>query len=126
MSTYLVAFVVCDFSKITNKTSRGVSVSVYAPPDQITQASFALDVATKVMDFYEDFFGVPYPLPKLGKYPIWYLQIMLILVSLETEKFNLRKYVFVFKSPLWLIFSYMRILYSTNIPPYPLWLIFCP
>ncbi|XP_065566563.1 glutamyl aminopeptidase-like isoform X2 [Artemia franciscana] len=65
MSTYLVAFVVCDFSKITNKTSRGVSVSVYAPPDQITQASFALDVATKVMDFYEDFFGVPYPLPKL-------------------------------------------------------------
>jgi aminopeptidase N len=33
----------------------------------ISQASFALSTAADAMDFYEEFFGVPYPLPKQGK-----------------------------------------------------------
>ncbi|XP_046689288.1 LOW QUALITY PROTEIN: endoplasmic reticulum aminopeptidase 2-like [Homalodisca vitripennis] len=64
MSTYLVAFVVCDYKHISGRTSRDVSVSVYAPPDLIPQAKFALDTAVSMMDHYEDFFGVDYPLPK--------------------------------------------------------------
>nr|XP_027215499.1 endoplasmic reticulum aminopeptidase 1-like [Penaeus vannamei] len=64
MSTYLVAFVVCDYDHVTNKTSNNVSVSVYAPPMMISQASYALRMATQILDFYESFFGVPYPLPK--------------------------------------------------------------
>ncbi|XP_037789937.1 endoplasmic reticulum aminopeptidase 1-like [Penaeus monodon] len=64
MSTYLVAFVVCDYDHVTNKTSNNVSVSVYAPPMMISQASYALRMATQILDFYETFFGVPYPLPK--------------------------------------------------------------
>lgn len=64
MSTYLVAFVVCDFNSITSKTRKGVQVSVWAPPEQIDQGQFALDVAVKVLEYYEQIFKVDYPLPK--------------------------------------------------------------
>ncbi|XP_053386790.1 endoplasmic reticulum aminopeptidase 1-like [Mercenaria mercenaria] len=64
MSTYLVAFVVCDYQNITKSTKRDVMVRVFAPKDSIHAAHFALETAVKVIDHYEDFFGVPYPLPK--------------------------------------------------------------
>lgn len=66
MSTYLVAFVVCDYQYVHAQTLQGVAVRVYAPPELLSQTSFALSTATKVMDHYSDFFGVPYPLPKQG------------------------------------------------------------
>lgn len=43
-----------------------LQVSVYAPPEQKEQARFGLDVATKVIPFYGEFFGNPYPLAKSG------------------------------------------------------------
>ncbi|XP_024220191.2 endoplasmic reticulum aminopeptidase 1 isoform X1 [Halyomorpha halys] len=64
MSTYLVAFVVCDYQHIRAETARGVSVAVYSPPDLLKQAKFALDTATAMMDHYERYFNVNYPLPK--------------------------------------------------------------
>ena len=67
MSTYLVAFVVCDFVTITKMSEKNVNVSVIASKDKIGQAQFALDSATKIMDYYDEFFGVEYPLPKQGK-----------------------------------------------------------
>lgn len=67
MSTYLVAFVVCDYNRITRETQKKVSVSVYAPNDMLSQANFALSTAANAMDYYDEFFGVPYPLPKQGK-----------------------------------------------------------
>ena len=48
-------------------SDKGVNVSVIAARDKIGQAKFALDSAAKIMDFYDDFFGVKYPLPKQGK-----------------------------------------------------------
>ena len=47
-------------------SGKGVNVSVIASRDKIDQANFALDSAAKIMDFYDDFFGVKYPLPKQG------------------------------------------------------------
>ena len=41
-------------------------ISVYASPEKIDQTSFALDAAVKLLDFYDDFFDIPYPLPKQG------------------------------------------------------------
>uniref|UniRef100_A0A8C3JE15 Aminopeptidase n=1 Tax=Calidris pygmaea TaxID=425635 RepID=A0A8C3JE15_9CHAR len=64
MSTYLVAFIVSDFKSISKITSHGVQISVYTAPDKIDQAEYALDAAVKLLDFYEDYFSIPYPLPK--------------------------------------------------------------
>jgi len=65
MSTYLVAFVVGEFDFVQAKTEHGVLVRVYAPPGNSEKGEFALNVATKCLDIYDDFFGLPYPLPKL-------------------------------------------------------------
>ncbi|XP_046624056.1 endoplasmic reticulum aminopeptidase 2-like isoform X1 [Neodiprion virginianus] len=64
MSTYLVAFVVCDYKRVTEMTSRNVSVSVYAPEAMLPQAQFAVKTAAKIMDYFEGYFGIHYPLPK--------------------------------------------------------------
>ncbi|XP_078360605.1 endoplasmic reticulum aminopeptidase 1-like [Oculina patagonica] len=64
MSTYLVAFVVCDFKNIKNQTKNGVQVRVWAPPEQIELGRFALDVGVKVLEYYEETFKIAYPLPK--------------------------------------------------------------
>uniref|UniRef100_G3P5P3 Aminopeptidase n=1 Tax=Gasterosteus aculeatus aculeatus TaxID=481459 RepID=G3P5P3_GASAC len=64
MSTYLVAFVVCDFKSVTARTSSGVQVSVYASPEKWPQTRYALEVAVKMLDFYEEYFNIHYPLPK--------------------------------------------------------------
>ncbi|CAK9293369.1 unnamed protein product [Gordionus sp. m RMFG-2023] len=64
MSTYLVAFVICDFKMVSGKTISGTLVGVHAPAEQIDQAIFAKDVAIKALDFYEKYFDIPFPLPK--------------------------------------------------------------
>ena len=46
-------------------TKHGVAVRCYTPPGKVAQGEFALDVATKALDFYDDYFDEPYPLPKL-------------------------------------------------------------
>ena len=65
MSTYLLAFIVGDFEYIEKKSKRGVIVRVYTPKGKKHQANFSLDVTVKVLDFYEDYFDIPYPLNTL-------------------------------------------------------------
>ncbi|XP_055017294.1 endoplasmic reticulum aminopeptidase 1b isoform X2 [Boleophthalmus pectinirostris] len=64
MSTYLVAYIVCDFLSVSRTTQHGVKISVYAVPEKIDQTAFALNAAVKLLDFYDDYFDIPYPLPK--------------------------------------------------------------
>ncbi|XP_040277503.1 endoplasmic reticulum aminopeptidase 1 [Bufo bufo] len=64
MSTYLVAFIVSDFKSISQITNHGVKISVYTVPHKIDQAVYALQAAVKLLDFYEEYFRIPYPLPK--------------------------------------------------------------
>lgn len=65
MSTYLVAFCVGEFDSVQKMTDHGVLVQVYTPPGKSSSGLFALNCAAKALDAYDDFFGVPYPLPKL-------------------------------------------------------------
>lgn len=67
MSTYLVAFVICDYESISNKTSKSVEVAIHTPHGLLSQAQFALQTAVRLMDYYDEFFNVAYPLPKQGK-----------------------------------------------------------
>lgn len=64
MSTYLVAFVVSDYTSLNATTKRGIKVKVWAPRDQIDQAEFAIYAAPLILDYYEKFFKVEFPLPK--------------------------------------------------------------
>jgi len=65
MSTYLLAFIVGDFEFIEKKSKRGVIVRVYTTPGKIHQAKFSLDTTVKVLDFYEEYFDIKYPLNTL-------------------------------------------------------------
>lgn len=41
-------------------------VSVYAVPHKWHQTHYALEAAVKLLEFYEMYFNIYYPLPKLG------------------------------------------------------------
>ncbi|XP_052891874.1 aminopeptidase N [Anopheles moucheti] len=60
MSTYLVAFVVCDYQNLT-----AGNFAVWARADAIGSARYALSVGPKLLKFLEDFFHIDYPLPKV-------------------------------------------------------------
>ncbi|XP_018327042.1 endoplasmic reticulum aminopeptidase 1 isoform X2 [Agrilus planipennis] len=64
MSTYLVAFVICDYHNIHLATNTGISVAVYAPSPFISKSNFSLITAVHVMEFFQHFLDVQYPLPK--------------------------------------------------------------
>ena len=65
MSSYLLAFVIGELHKKTARTKSGVEVNIWATPAQNENTlDFALDIATRSIDFYDEYFGVKYPLPK--------------------------------------------------------------
>ena len=65
MSSYLLAFVIGELHKKSARTKSGVEVNVWATPAQNENTlDFALDIATRSIDFYDEYFGVKYPLPK--------------------------------------------------------------
>ncbi|XP_069101890.1 uncharacterized protein [Argopecten irradians] len=64
MSTYLVAFVVCDFAEINGTTKNGIYYGALAPRELIDQAEFALDVGIDTITLYEEFFDIKFPLKK--------------------------------------------------------------
>lgn len=64
MSTYLLAFATGEVAYKESKTKRGVTVRTYATPDNVEMTTFALECAVKTLDFYEDYFGINYPLEK--------------------------------------------------------------
>uniref|UniRef100_A0A1I7T005 Aminopeptidase n=1 Tax=Caenorhabditis tropicalis TaxID=1561998 RepID=A0A1I7T005_9PELO len=66
MSTYLFALSVSDFPYLEVFSSRGVRSRVYCDPSKIDSAQLLADVISPVLEFYEDYFGIPYPLEKLG------------------------------------------------------------
>lgn len=65
MSTYLLAFAYGDLQSKSGKTKEGVEVNIWATKAHPAAAlDFALEVATGCIEFYNEYFGIPYPLPK--------------------------------------------------------------
>lgn len=68
MSTYLLAFVVGRLQGVEGRTKRGVLVRSYCSMAQeVGSLEYANDVAIRLMDFFEEYFGVDYPLAKLDQ-----------------------------------------------------------
>eukprot|EP00405_Crypthecodinium_cohnii_P010223 CAMPEP_0206429112 /NCGR_PEP_ID=MMETSP0324_2-20121206/6049_1 /ASSEMBLY_ACC=CAM_ASM_000836 /TAXON_ID=2866 /ORGANISM="Crypthecodinium cohnii, Strain Seligo" /LENGTH=882 /DNA_ID=CAMNT_0053894735 /DNA_START=32 /DNA_END=2680 /DNA_ORIENTATION=+ len=65
MSTYLLAFCIGDYEYIGGKTNTGVLCRVYCCPGSISRCKYGLQCMIRALEFYNEFFGVPYPLPKM-------------------------------------------------------------
>jgi len=65
MSTYLLAFAYGEIGYKEAKTSSGITVRIYATPDKVRLTDFALDTTVRSLEFFERYYGVPYPLPKM-------------------------------------------------------------
>lgn len=64
MSTYLVAFAFGELQSKVTTTKSGVKVGVFATKaHQAKELDFPLDIAKRSIEFYEDFYQTPYPLP---------------------------------------------------------------
>jgi len=64
MSTYLLFLGIGDFERI-HRIVDGVDVGVVVNGDDVPKAAYALDQAAQILHFYDGYFGVHFPLPKL-------------------------------------------------------------
>jgi aminopeptidase N len=64
MSTYLLAFLVGDFECISG-ASDDVPIRVCATPGHVHDGAFALSAAEFFLHYYDTYFGIKYPMPKL-------------------------------------------------------------
>ena len=64
MSTYLVAFLVGDFACSKGK-SDDVPIRVCSTPDKVELTKFAVKAAEHFLHYYDEYFGIKYPMPKL-------------------------------------------------------------
>ena len=64
MSTYLLALIAGDMAALRGSAG-GTQMAVWAPAGEEDQGAYALSVEKNVLPYYNSYFGVPYPLPKL-------------------------------------------------------------
>ena len=64
MSTYLLFFALGEFERATDMAD-GTEVGVVTTKGKVAQAAGALEASKLVLEDYNDYFGVRYPLPKL-------------------------------------------------------------
>ncbi|MFD1419644.1 M1 family metallopeptidase [Lactiplantibacillus songbeiensis] len=64
MSTYLIAFAFGELQSKLTETKSGVKIGVFGTKaHKANELDFALDIAKRSIEFYEDFYQTPYPLP---------------------------------------------------------------
>jgi aminopeptidase N len=64
MSSYLLFMAMGDLER-AHRMVGNVDVGVVVKRGSTAQAEFALDAAARLLPYYDDYFGTPYPLPKL-------------------------------------------------------------
>ncbi len=66
MPSYLLALAVGRFD-VLEDSAAGVPLRIFTAPGKREQARYAMEVTRQVLPFYNDYFGVPYALPKLDQ-----------------------------------------------------------
>ncbi|WP_338604391.1 M1 family metallopeptidase [Sulfolobus tengchongensis] len=64
MSTYLLYLGIGEFEEIVDESKRP-TIIVATTPGKVQRGRFSMDVARKVIDFYEKYYEIPYQLPKV-------------------------------------------------------------
>jgi puromycin-sensitive aminopeptidase len=65
MSTYLLAFIVAELSVIEQKADNGTLIRVLTTRGKQEQGRFALDTSVALLTYFNQYFGIPFPLEKL-------------------------------------------------------------
>ena len=65
MSTYLLAFIIGELSCIERLTPSGTLMRVWTTKDKESLGEFALEVSCNLLKYFNEYFSIPYPLPKL-------------------------------------------------------------
>ena len=65
MSTYLLAFIIGNLTSVEQQADGGTLVRVWATRGKEEQCKFALEVSVDLLAYFNDYFDIPYPLPKL-------------------------------------------------------------
>uniref|UniRef100_F7CVV6 Aminopeptidase n=1 Tax=Ornithorhynchus anatinus TaxID=9258 RepID=F7CVV6_ORNAN len=66
MSTYLLAYIVSEFTNVENKSDNNVQIRIWARPKAIEagHGDYALNKTGPILKFFEDHYNTSYPLPK--------------------------------------------------------------
>lgn len=68
MSTYLLAWVVGPLKSVSTINQNGIKVTSYAALNQpVESLKFANETAARTLEYFDERFGQPYPLPKLDQ-----------------------------------------------------------
>ena len=65
MSSYLLFFSAGDFERTAVKAADGVETGIVGPTGTGDQMHYARDVLAQILPYYDNYFGVRFPLPKL-------------------------------------------------------------
>lgn len=69
MPTYLLAFAVCDFKYLSSVTQNW-TMNTYASKEEYNKTAFALEVGVDILRGFENYFEIPFVLPKLDQIAI--------------------------------------------------------
>jgi aminopeptidase N len=69
MSSYLVVFCAGEFDAVESEVD-GVKLRITTTKGKAESARYALEVTAQILHYYNEYFGVPYPLPKLDQLAI--------------------------------------------------------
>lgn len=64
MSSYLLALVVSDFKYVEGRTNKNTRFRIWAQAEALNFTSFALEAGIKTLEFFENYYGIPFPIPK--------------------------------------------------------------
>nr|XP_010592130.1 aminopeptidase N [Loxodonta africana] len=66
MSTYLLAYIISEFTPVEEETQNGVLIRIWARPSATTEghSNYALNVTGPILDFFAQYYNTSYPLEK--------------------------------------------------------------